>query len=95
LFFLLTTANIELDTLLDLAVSKNACSQSDPKNNGENNNSNVTISCFSYTRYIWTLPYCVTVDVFAFIFLVLGGVVVVGIVVVVVGVAVGGYFTAG
>ncbi|CAE8687423.1 unnamed protein product [Polarella glacialis] len=27
------------------------------KNNGKNNNNNVTISCFSFKRYIWTLPY--------------------------------------
>jgi hypothetical protein len=26
-------------------------------NNGKNNNKNVTISCFPYIRYIWTLPY--------------------------------------
>jgi hypothetical protein len=45
-----------------MGVSKNACSQGDPKNNGKNNNSNVTISCFSYIRYIWTLPYVVTYD---------------------------------
>ncbi|CAE8615477.1 unnamed protein product [Polarella glacialis] len=40
----------------DMGVSKQACSQRDPKNNGKNNNSNVTISCFSYIRHIWTLP---------------------------------------